>query len=242
MADRKRKNQETESKKRTPRRAPQNRYYRRSKLSEYSVLKVLRGFADDLTARECAAGMRVSEKTVRGLYTAFRRKLLAAILVHPYQFGGAGFYLFRHGKFSPHGPHILEAVGESEIFRTALKRHRLRPPSEDEAKLFLFEITIRVFCHIALRKSPEHLYDPQTREAAEMMRQIAGWIRENRDTDGFFETYGDLVARFGNVVKGMTALVNMELLHALKTKSAEHHYPGTVLYDDLRRYLLEDPL
>lgn len=238
----KRENGDGESKNPAARRAGRNRYYRHSKLSEYTFLKVLRGFADDLTARQCAAGMRVSEKTVRGIFMALRRALLSATLSHPYRFGGAGFFLFRDAALSERGKRILEAVAQSEIFRAHRERHCPRLSVVGDGKHYLFEVTVRIFCNIAVRKDPEHLYPPDTRTAIAQMQSIADWIRQTRDSEGFYEKYGHVVARFGKAVEAMSPILERDELRTLQTKSAPHQYPNRILYEHLRRYLRKNPL
>ena len=242
MPDKTRKRRAAVSKHRGSPPPRKNRYYRRSKLSEYSFLRILEGFAEDRTVAECADGMRVSEKTVRAVFMALRRKLVPATLTEPYQFGGTGFFLFQGGRLSERGKAVLKSVAESEIFHTHMTRHCPRLADPRDGKSYLFEVAVRLFCNIALQKTAEHLYPAETRSAAAQMQGIALWISENRETERFHEKHGQLVARFGKVVDAMPVLLELEELQALRSKSAAHRYPAHILKDELRRYLLRDPL
>lgn len=241
-SDRKRKRRRGDSKSRTPKRARKNRYHRGAKASEYTTLKILRGFAFDKTVQDLSAEMVPSEKTLRDIYMRLRLKLVAATLARPTDFGGAGLFMFRDRKLSNTGRQFLEAVRESGIYRMHMKRHAPRLSSPRDEKRFAFEVSVRVFCNIALDKEPASLYPPETREAVAGMREIAGWISDNREAIAAHDAYRQILDRFEKVVAQMGRLIEMEELLTLKTRSAEHHFPSSVLYDHLRRYLLTDPL
>ena len=170
---------------------------------------------------------------------ASRAKLFSGA---PTDFGGAGLFMFRDRKLSNTGRQFLEAVRESGIYRMHMKRHAPRLSSPRDEKRFAFEVSVRVFCNIALDKEPASLYPPETREAVAGMREIAGWISDNREAIAAHDAYRQILDRFEKVVAQMGRLIEMEELLTLKTRSAEHHFPSSVLYDHLRRYLLTDPL
>lgn len=219
-----------------------NRYHRGAKASEYTTLKILHGFAHDKTVQELAAAMRPSEKTLRDIYMRFRLKLVPATLSRPLEFGGAGLFMFRGSNLSSTGERFLEAVRESGIYRAHMKRHAPRLSNSAEEKRFAFEVCVRVFCNIAIDKAPESLYPQETREAIGTMREIGGWISEHRDEIAAHEMYRPVLERFDRVVTQMASLIEQEEVLALRTKSTEHHFPSSILYDHLRRYLLDDPL
>lgn len=223
-------------------RAQKNRYHRSAKVSEYTTLSILRGFAEDRSVRELGEVMRPSEKTLRDIYRRLRLKLMTATVARPLDFGGAGFFMFRKGRFNYTGRQFLAVVRESDIYASHRARHAPRLSDPKEETHLLFEVSVRVFCNIALDKSIDGLYPPQTLDAIKTLHEIGAWIDSNRDIIAAHETHHEVVDRFEAIGSRMAALLEMEKLLALKTKSAEHHFPSTVLYDHLRRYLLTDPM
>lgn len=242
MPEIKRKKPSGTNKKQAPKPAIRNRYHRRAKLSEYKFLQILKGFAENATAAELAAPTRISEKTIREAYKSLRASLFEAVLRRPKGFGGTGFFLFNASQMTDRGRLFLVSVAESELFAAHIARHNPRAKSAEETRALLFEVTVRVFCNIAMRKDATTLYPEQTRQSLDIMREIAQWIRENREKDGFYQTYAELIARFGRVVGAMPALLEREELLALRDKSIAHRYPDHILYEELRQYLLKHPL
>ncbi len=223
-------------------RLPANRYYRHSRLSEYRFLRILRAFADNVPATETARRMRLSDKSVRALYAALRESLLKAAIASPRDFGWAGYYLIEDGYLSKRGHDFVETVFESGLFRDHIARHGLRLRTPRDRGRAVIEVTIRMFCHIAMTGPPPSHLNPETREAIEIMGSISGWIRENMQTEGFLEDYAGFIRRFGKAVERMPGVISIDEIAALRDGATEHRYPATVLYDPLRRYLLKDPL
>jgi len=209
-----------------------------AKLSEYKFLKILRGFAEDKTVQELAGEVRVSEKTVRATYKNLRLKLLEAALTHPHAFGGAGFYLFRGGSLGDRARRFVEGVAESELYAEHLRRHAPRIRSKKEARALLFEVVIRLFCNLSMREGTLTDYPPDVMNALIQVREISTWIKENMHKEGFFPKYGHVVRRFEKVTDELALLLEKEELLALKTRSRAHHYPWSMMYEDLRRELL----
>lgn len=219
-----------------------NRYHRHAKLSEYRFLKVLAQYASDISVAEAALSVRISEKTVRTLYVGFRGRMIAAMLNDPFAFGGAGRFLLDGRRLGDRGRRFLGEVGKSTIFKDHLKTHVRRKLAESPYNEHLLECAVRLFCTLSMRNAPEHYYPPETMEALKTFREIAGWISENREQVGFLEHRAELLTRFDSIIQNMPRLLEQEDLLALRTHSREHRFPGNVLYDDLRRYLLRDPL
>ncbi len=219
-----------------------NRYHRRAKLSEYKFLQVLQGFCDDIPAANLTLKTRISEKTIRATYKALRGQLYFATQGDRYGFGGAGFFLFLGGNLRERGRQFIEEVSQRQIFLDHMRRHGPRTRKPTDATDFLFEVTVRMFCNIGMQKDLATLYPKETREALSTIREIAQWIRENQEIEGFSTKYASLLEGFEKIVTNMPKLLEMEELLALKTKSVAHRFPSNVMYEDLRRYLLKNPL
>jgi hypothetical protein len=215
---------------------------RNAKLSEYQFLKVLRGFADDIEPRKLATDVRTSEKTIRTLYRALRRKLLEAAVVQQHHFGGAGHYLFRQGKVTGKTKRFLEGVSESDIFTDHIRRHAPRIHDPQERKMLRIEVAIRVFCHMAMKDGALTDYPSETRSAVAQIRDMRQWIADHIHMEGFVARYGHIIDRVNALTQSILRLVEQEELLALRTKSRMHHFPNNVLYDDLRRFLLKNPI
>jgi len=225
------------TKKTGPKTGKQRPPRRSGKLSEYKVTRILRGFADGVRAQDLAKTIRVSEPTIRETYMVLRKKLMGATLARPQAFGRAGLFLFEEGQVSDRGRAFLEAVRDSPIFAEHCRRHcpRLRNPKD--GKLHLFEVAVRVFCHVALPRGPEALYPPETWQAMQHFLSIAEWIKEERGKPGFAERHGDIVRRYAAITDQFEALVKMEQLLTLKSKSTEHRFANEVLFDGLKGYI-----
>lgn len=219
-----------------------NRYSRSSKLSEYRFLKILKGFAMDMTAKELATDSGISEKSIRANYGELRNKLIEAAIYNRDAFSGAGFYLLRKGKLDDQGKRFLHGVAESEIFTKHVKRHAPRVKTEEDFQGLIFEVVVRVFCNIHLDEGALIDYPEETKQAVLELRNMGQWVRENIQKEGFLEKYGHIVEQFRKVANEMKLLLEKEELLALQSKSKAHRFPWELLYNDLRRHLLKYPL
>ena len=219
-----------------------NRFSRSSKLSEYRFLKILKGFAMDMTTQELADSSGISEKSIRATYRDLRNKLIEAAIYNRDGFGGAGFYLLRKGKLDDQGKRFLLGVAESAIFSRHVERHAPRLKSAEDLEGLIFEVVMRVFCNVHLNDGALIDYPDATKQAILELRDIGQWIKENIQQEGFLEKYGHVVERFRKVAQDMKLLQEKEELLALKSKSRPHRFPWELLYNDLRRHLLKHPL
>ncbi len=200
------------------------------------------GFAEGRTVQNLAPGMHVSEKTLRNIYMRLRRKIMRATLLHPMSFGGAGLFLYRGGGLSRGGCEILASVRKSRLYRRHMRIHAPRLAGPADEKHYLFEVTARLFCHIAIAKTPETLYPPDTLDALRSMRDLGTWIKANHAALDGRERYRDLLMRADALASQVEALAETEALLSLRDRSREHAYAESVLYTDLKRYLPTDPL
>lgn len=242
MTDRSTKKRATKRKNTAPSGKPKNRYVRHAKLSEYRFLKVLKGFACDSPAKEVAASSGISEKTIRAAYIELRTKLIEATLAQPFAFGGAGHFLLRDGRVGQRGRAFFEAIYESDIYQDHIRRHAPRLKNHAEMQGLIYEVTVRLFCHISMRRDALITFPDETTAALHEMKDIAAWIREGMKTEGFAEKYADVIARFGKISEQMETLLENEQLLSLRSQSSEHRYANDLLYSDLRRFLLKSPL
>ena len=221
---------------------PKNRYMRNAKLSEYKFLAILRGFADEKTPKELALTARVSEKTIRALYKQLRTHLIMAVIANPYDFGKAGYFIMEKNKVSKRGRAFFESVVESDIFKRYAKHQAPRTKDIDKLQDLIFDVTTRVFCHIALDKDILISYPEGTTRAIQEWKDIAAFLAEGKNDKAFQEKYAVVYQRFHELTPKLKDLLHHEQLLSLKKQSKEHRYANDVLYNDLRRYLLKNPL
>lgn len=230
----------------TARRAQRNRYYRHAKLSEYKFLKVLRAFADDRIVEEAATIARVSERTVRALYGQLREALLRAAMLDPFAFGAIGYFVFEKDDISRRGAAIFDAVAASDHMRRVIDRHGARVGLTTEAgasfSYLLFETTTRIFCALAIRMDNETLYPDDIQEAYAGLQLVALYIAMHKDNPDDPVLFGEVLGSFERIMKDFPALLEKEELASLIARHRRHRFPGQVLFNDLRRYLLKNPL
>ena len=222
--------------------AAKNRYARRSKLSEYQFLRVLRAFADNLTVKEASAQIRVSERSIRTLYRHLRAHLIAATLLEPFRFGGAGFYLFDQGRISRRGREMMRVVYTNENYRRHKQRHAPRWRKGRSEHDLVIEMVVRLYCSLHMEKTPENLYPDDTRAALAQLRDIGSWIRDNQDMPSFVEEHAATLKRFREVSANMMNLLEREALLSLTKNAAFHRFPASVLFEDLKASLKARPL
>lgn len=237
-----RKNMAGKSKKQSQKSAPRNRFHRRAKLSEYKFLKVLQAFADDIPANVTAQKTRISVKTVRGLYAGFRDRLIAGAISDPYAFGGAGRFLLDGAKLGDRGRRFLAELGKSKTYASHIKLHGFRRKPGTKHTDELFECAVRAFCTLAMKGRPEDYYPKETTNAVRTFREILEWVSENMEHAELLEQQSSLMTRLDVIIEQMPRLLEQEDLLSLKTHSTPHRYPENVLFEHLRKYLLQDPL
>jgi len=233
------------NKKHRPKR-PRNRYMRGAKISEYRFLKLLRGFADDQTAQETAWQVKLSEKRTREIYDVLRDKLMRAVLEQPFAFGWAGYFLFDGLEISTRGAAIFDAVSESDIFKSALIRHAPRAgltgDVSDRFSQVLMEVTVRVFCALAMRKDNDTLYSEEMHDAFAKLQLVAIYIHQHKQQPDDPELFRAVTDSFEAIMCDFPKVLAEDELKALVQGHRPHRYPQEVLYTDLRRYLLDNPL
>lgn len=232
-------------KKQSPRQQ-RNRYMRHAKISEYRFLKVLRGFVDEKTVQDTAASAKLSEKRTRELYDELRGKLMRAVMLQPFEFGWAGYFLFDNLALSTRGQHIIDVIAASNLMRGALNRHAPRSgvtvePSQRFSEL-VFEVTVRVFCALSMRKDNETLYSDDIHEAYEKLQMIALYIQQQKDNPDDPEQYVAIALSFRAIMKDFPVLLAQEEFKSLVEGYDRHHFPNELLFNDLKRYLLADPI
>ncbi|MEM9356807.1 MAG: hypothetical protein AAGB04_11380 [Pseudomonadota bacterium] len=225
---------------------PKNRYMHRAKISEYRFLNVLRGFANDQTAEETARQVKLSEKRVREIYDLLRDKLMRAILERPFDFGWAGYFLFDDLEISQRGARILDAVSASDLFRSSLNRHAprvgLTGEVSDRFSALLMEVTVRVFCALSMRKDNDTLYSDEMQEAFAKLQLVAIYIHQHRDNPDEPELFQAVTESFQAIMEDFPYFLAQDEFKSLVQGHTRHRFPNEVLYNDLRRYLLANPL
>lgn len=225
---------------------PRNRYMRGARLSEYRLLKVLRGFGDERTAAEVGGDVGLSEKRTRELYDHFRGKLMRAVLMEPFEFGWAGYFLFDGLEISSRGHHLFDETSESDAFKSALIRQAPRSgakriPSKRFSEL-LFEITVRMFCSLSMTKDNASLYPQDAREAFAKLQMVALFIDEHKDAAEKPDGFEAIVESFDAYMKAFPILLARDEFGALVAGYRHHRFANDVLYDGLRRHLLKSPI
>ncbi len=215
---------------------------RNAKLSEYKFEHVLRGFADEKPPKKLAMTVRVSEKTIRSLYKLLRNHIIMAVIAHPYDFGKAGFYLLDDKEIGKRGREFFRAVMESDDFKTYSKIHAPRSKDIKTKKGLIFEATVRVFCKISIEKNGLLSFPDKTTQSIELWKEMAEWLKQGQNDKKFQEENIKIYQRFNKLSEKLKTLTQLEQLILLKSQSTEHRYANGVLYNDLRRYLLKNPL
>ena len=192
--------------------------------------------------QDLAAEMRVSEKTIRNIYMRFRHKLVTATIANPMDLGGTGLFLFHGRQLSQTGHMFVKEVARSEIYAAHIRRHAPRIANRPDRKYHLFEVCVRIFCHISVDMRTEHIHAPETLAALDAVLELAESIRDKREDLVSYTNHGMIVTRSGALAEHMVRRIDMDRLNHLAASSNEHHYPETVLYDHLRRYIRNDPL
>lgn len=225
---------------------PRNRYMRGARLSEYRFLKLLRGFADERIAADIGGEVGLSEKRTRELFDHFRSKLMRAVLMEPFEFGWAGYFLFDGLEISPRGHHLFDEISESDVFKSALIRHAPRSgakriPSKRFSEL-LFEITVRMVCSLSMTKDNTSLYPQDAREAFAKLQMVALFIDEHKDAAEKPDGFDAIVESFDAYMKAFPILLARDEFRALVTGYRHHRFANDVLYDGLRRHILKNPI
>ncbi|MDF1722442.1 MAG: hypothetical protein P1U65_17345 [Minwuia sp.] len=246
MPDKKPKTPSKRNKKDARKPAPRNRYHRRAKLSEYKFLQVLRGFADDMTATEAAVATGVSIRTVRPLFERFRDALMRAVFTDRFAFGWAGYFLFEKDQLSVRGTAIIDAVIGSDLMRQIINRHDARlnltgTPGVRFSQL-AFETVVRVFCTLSMQKDNDTLYSEEIRQAYAELQLVALYIHLHKEGPDDPELFEAVVSSFERIMKDFAKLLEMEELSHLIDGHTPHRFTNNVFYEDLRRYLLKNPL
>ncbi|WP_156823524.1 hypothetical protein [Woodsholea maritima] len=191
---------------------------------------------------QAARDTRLSERSIRELFSRLRAKLIEATLMERHAFGGTGMYLYQNRALSARGRAILEEVSKGPNFAAHRKHHAARFRDPKEKTRHVYEMTVRLFCSIHLPKTPEQLYPDETRQALSQLSEIGAFIRQYKDNPEFIEKYGSVITRYERLTGHFRTLLDKEELLSLRNKSDMHRYSDTVLYDDLRRHLLAYPL
>ena len=228
-------------------RSPRNRYMRSSKLSEYKFLRVLRGFADELTIKELSEETRISERSIRSLFGRLRRAVLEAAMAEPKSFGWAGYFLFDGDAFSERGHHMIDVVSGSDVFRRFLNHHEFRlglttDEVDDNFAYILAEATIRIFCMLSMNKDNETLYSDEMQEAYAGLQLVALYIAQHQSQPDDPSLFRAALSSFERVVTDFPRALAQDEFRSLVQGFKLHRYPNDLFYDDLRRYLLKYPL
>ncbi|MGH1351638.1 MAG: hypothetical protein ACRBBN_12660 [Methyloligellaceae bacterium] len=218
--------QVTKSKKDASKAILRNRYYEGAKLSEYQFRLILQGYAENLTPRKLAIKTRTSEKTIRTLYAKFRMALAKAIFTRPESFGCAGLCLFEDERLSKRGKKLLKTIIQSELFQRHLKLHAPRIPNKYARKDLALDCTLRLFCHISVPK----------------IEECATYREEDYPNVSQFYKSNRLEEHLINLETLIPAMLQSQKNIPPELMPRIHRYPGHVLYEDLRQYLLKHPL
>ena len=215
---------------------------RNAKLTEYKFLHILRGFADEKTPKELAATAKVSEKTIRALYKALRKKLVIATVHMPDQFGLAGYFLFEEGKVARRGKAYLEAVIRSEFFKRYSEQQAPRRKDISKLEDILFDVGIRAFCRISQKNDLKITYSDHAQATIKNWKFLASWFQNKEDDQVFLDQNAALYAQYQQTSKNMQDFIRLEQLVSVLNQSTVHRYANNVLYRDLRKFLLKSPL
>lgn len=227
-----------------PRPKLKNRYVKNAKQSEYKFLRILRGFAEAKTPYELNAECSISVRTIRDTYWELRDKMFEALQTDKRLFGGAGRFLYPHGKIEQQGILLLEAVSQSEAFAAlvALQYPGNREPTDEQCGLLVLEMAVRFYC-----KSSSTRGKLEETPAAVMLLQSV-ILDRIKDIDA---AELDPAQRWTvtplkiEVEHKFAELKLLELQHALKAATSGHRLsidPSHMIYGDMRKYLAKHPI
>ncbi|OAB55823.1 hypothetical protein AY600_17975 [Phormidium willei BDU 130791] len=208
---------------------------------------MLRCFCEEKTVQGAAAETRVSVRSVRSLFERFREALLRAALEDRFAFGWAGYFLFENDEISARGAAILDAIASSDLMRWAIERHGVRvglskAKPDPRFSYLLFETAVRVFCALSMKKGNDTLYGPEIHEAYANLQLVALYIHMHKDGPEDPAFFDAVVTSFERIMRDFPRLLEQEEFSNLVAARRHHLYMNDVLYNDLRRYLLKNPL
>jgi hypothetical protein len=183
---------------------------------------------------------------VRALYDRFRKSLMAAVIEQPFSFGWAGYFLFDGLEMSPRGHAFFDALVTKPMMRRAIDRHAPRvglTVDPDERFSYLaFETAVHVFCALSMKKDNDTLYSDEIHEAYAKLQLVAIYIHTNKDAPEDPEMFEAVKESFYAIMRDFPKLLDEEEFHSLVTRWRPHKFSNDVLYEDLRRFLLKNPL
>lgn len=214
---------------------------RGAKLSEYRFLKILRGFAYGDAPKIVASETGISEKTVRASYDALRRKVREAAQSGKDTFGFGSRYLFENGALTERGMVFLESVSQSKLLESYLADQAPRLTDETVRDLYVFDLGMRVFAGLVVADEAFTVASPGLRRALDLLDAMKIWIEDRQETPGFFDDHKDTLQRYRHLRRLSDIVVEQGQIIALR-RSRRHSSPGRYFYEDLRRYLLKNPI
>jgi len=237
--------------KKTGDKKPKNRLYRGSKYSEYKIDQVLKCFADDLSVKEAEEKTRINVRSLRPIYRKLRFKLFNAVRADNRAFGYAGMFLNIINRDD------LETIRAGDIFQKRMKKHYPKAPKPEELKqndkdslnvtLLLIELIIRECSQFELVKDDDFdrriVYLHKNFQHSGLERYIDWREGDGKDVDvskkdkiiaDSINLYEQMGATFGELLR-----LEMETLIG---NAGQRPYSGLVVYRDLRKYLLKNPM
>lgn len=236
--------------KKTKEKKPKNRLHKGSKVSEYKTEKIIRCFADDLTAKETAEKTKISVRSIRPTYWTLRMRLFRAAQENSSAFGYAGMFLNVLNKDD------LELLRKSEVFKSRMKTHFPRAAKPDElvagdmdsieATLLLMELIIRDCSQSEFVKDDDfdrrivlmHKYVERTGLGGFLDWQVDQDLDAIKQRD---EVIGNAIGLYEQMASTVGEMIRMEF-DTLIGQARKRPYSGDVIFRDLKKYILKHPL
>ncbi|MEP3847445.1 MAG: hypothetical protein ABJM43_19035 [Paracoccaceae bacterium] len=186
----------------------------------------------------------ISERTIRDTYWTLRQKLYDAVFADKNLFGGAGEFIFSHGRVKYQGTLLMEAVVDSDTFGALvnLQSPGNHPSTEEQAQLLMFELAIRTLCKTpGIPRKLSKASEPVVQFYQEVLAMIDEIERVQNDLANRWKT-GILKIELEH------KLMELDLLkaqHDIGAVTEDHRMsidPLHMIYSNLRTFLARNPL
>ena len=232
------------------RKKPKNRLYKGSKYSEFKIEKVIRCFADDLTVQETAEKTKISIRSLRPIYRKLRLRLFSAAKTNVTVLGYSGMFLNVLRK------NDLEMLRNSVRFQERMKKYfpRAVKPNElthgdidsVEVTLLLMEIIIRDMSQTEMVKDDD--FDLRMVKILKYVESSGfgnylDWQEKGADLESLRKdkVMDFAIGMYEQIGSIMGQMIRMEF-DMLIGQSRKRPYSGHVIFRDLKKYILKNPL
>lgn len=203
---------------------------RYSKVSEYRFERVLKRFCNFAGVDELADRSKISSRAVRDIYWRLRFAILESLTKEPQLFGGAAEFLLDGEQFSSGGKVLVHCLSYSDA-NPAMHRHiapSLGQLTSKRSNAMKCEIVLRAYNWCFNR--PE-LICPQPKQVTNRHPHLVG---------KWWEGCFPFEVEHRRIEVGLIYLE--EEMRRISKSHNEYREPNRILFNDLRGYLIRNPL